>query len=63
MHKYLKYFVGGMFVIVPLLMVAGMIWNYMLYQECRADGLKAYQCHAMISNPSYVAVDDVTGYE
>ena len=60
MHKLIKYFVGGMFVIVPLLIVGGMIWNFMLYQECRSDGHKAYQCQAMLSNPSYVAVEDIT---
>jgi hypothetical protein len=62
MHKLIKYFVGGMFIIVPLLMIAGAIWNYTLYQECRADGHKAYQCQAMLSNPSYVAVDDVSNH-
>ena len=60
MHKLIKYFVIGMFIFVPLLMVAGMLWNYSLYRECRADGHKAYQCQAMLSNPSYVAVDDVS---
>ncbi len=60
MHKLIKYFVIGMFIFVPLLMVAGMIWNYSLYRECRADGHKAYQCQAMLSNPSYVAVDDIS---
>lgn len=60
MFRFVKFFVAAMFVIVPLLMVAGMIWNYSLYRECRADGHKAYQCQAMLSNPSYVAVDDIS---
>lgn len=60
MHKLIKYFVIGMFIFVPLLMVAGALWNYSLYRECRADGHKAYQCQAMLSNPSYVAVDDMS---
>lgn len=60
MFKLVRFFVIAMFVIVPLLMVASAIWNYSLYKECRADGHKSYQCQAMLSNPSYVAVDDVT---
>jgi hypothetical protein len=60
MRKLLFIFVGGMFIIVPLLMIASALWNYSLYRECRADGHKAYQCQAMLSNPSYVAVDDIS---
>ena len=42
-------------------MIAGGIWNYRMYQDCRADGHKAYQCQAMLSGEAhYVAVDDVT---
>jgi hypothetical protein len=57
MSRFPRIVVGGMFILVPLLMVAGAIWNYMLYQECRADGNKSYQCVAMLSNPNYVAID------
>jgi hypothetical protein len=40
--------------------IVGGIWNYQMYQDCRADGHKAYQCQAMLTNPSYVAVEDIT---
>lgn len=56
----LKYFVRGMFIVVPILMVLMMIWNFIMFQECRADGHKAYQCQAMLSDSHYVAVEDIS---
>ena len=55
----IRLFVRAMFIIVPILMVAMLIWNLFMFQQCRADGHKAYQCQAMLSNPSYVVVDDM----
>lgn len=50
-----------MFVLTIGGMIVGGIWNYSLYQDCIADGKKAYQCKAMLDgNARYIAVDDVT---
>lgn len=49
------------FVTVFVGIIAGGIWNYTLYQDCIADGKKAYQCKAMLDgNARYIAVDDVS---
>lgn len=50
-----------MFGLVVCGIIAGGIWNYSLYQDCIADGKKAYQCKAMLDGGArYIAVDDVT---
>jgi hypothetical protein len=55
------YIVAGMMTVMAILFVAGMVWNYKLYQDCLADGNKAYQCKAMLSESHYVAVDVMEG--
>ncbi len=54
--KLFQRFVVGV-MIVGFLAAAG--WSALVYQDCRANGLRLYQCAAMMQNPHYVAVDNL----
>jgi cation diffusion facilitator CzcD-associated flavoprotein CzcO len=60
MHRLIGIFVGFVFTLVIGAFIIGGFWNYQMYRECRADGHKAYQCKAMLQNPSYLAIDDMS---
>jgi hypothetical protein len=47
------------FYLVGIVMVLGIIYNVFIFTDCMAAGQRAYQCNAAISNPSYIAVDDM----
>lgn len=63
MPRIVPLFVAAMFIIVPLLMLGSCVWNYKLYQDCRADGHKSYECQAMLSqNSRGIVVDDISDH-
>jgi len=37
------------------------VWQVMVYRDCRADGLKSYQCMGMLSGERYVLIEDHIG--
>ena len=51
------------FKIFPIIFVAvfvlGIVWNIIVFQDCRAHGKALYQCQAAMSNPHYYAVEDI----
>ncbi len=54
-----KLFHRAVSLIVGVGIVASIAWAVMVYQDCRADGLRLYQCAAVLNNPQYIAVDSL----
>lgn len=46
------------FFFVVVVMILAFAYNAFIFIDCMADGKRAYQCNAAISNPHYVGFDD-----
>ncbi len=47
------------FVAVAVMFVGSIVWHFYLFTACRAEGGTIIQCNAAVSNPNYIAVDEV----
>lgn len=54
-------FVRIMFIIVPIFMILGVIFNIALYNECKKDGYSTFACVSMLNKGNYVIVDMADG--
>ena len=59
MHK-LRIIVFSIMGLVLLTMIGGVFWNIMVFRDCMSHGHAMYQCQAAMSNPHYVAVDNMS---
>jgi hypothetical protein len=50
-----------MFIIVPIFMILGVIFNIALYNECKKDGYSTFACVSMLNKGNYVIVDMADG--
>ena len=50
-----------MFIIVPIFMILGVIFNIALYNECKKDGYSTFACVSMLNKGHYIIVDQVDG--
>lgn len=50
-----------MFIIVPIFMILGIIFNIALYNECKKDGYSTFACVSMLNKGNYVIVDMADG--
>ena len=49
-----------LFGVVFALMFVGIIaYNVMVFQDCRKHGYAMFQCNAAMSNPHYIAIDQM----
>lgn len=53
-----KVLFGGFAAVAAIIVIASMVWDYQMYQDCRADGNPAYRCRAMLDGRSHYIVND-----